>query len=341
VYRSTVSQAHFATRAGRRKGWVCLRGLQQKVACHGSVEGGMICGHNTGNSMRILFALSAVSIGWLCGLTIRAQDPATISDAVLLELYRGARVVDVVDAMATVGYTGVGVMDPKIAPLWRDVKDMSHRIAGIAVTVRYGPTNRPLYPGADLTQPENYDVYRRWRGHWYNEISAEPFQKFIRPGTVIVMDNRDDNDTGSTGSKNIMHWKERGAVGLVSAGGVRDVDEIILQRNPVYTDYARRGRGERIGRNELIDVQRPVVVGGALVHPGDVVVADSDGVVVVPRAVAVRVGQIAYKELVDDIAGRRQLYEQLGLEPDDTVAIREEPVSFFKRLGLPADPNRS
>jgi 4-hydroxy-4-methyl-2-oxoglutarate aldolase len=290
--------------------------------------------------MRTFFALSAVSIGLLSGVTIGAQDQPTVSDEVLLELYRGARVADVVDAMATLGYSGVGVMDPKIAPLWRDVKDMSHRISGIAVTVRYGPTNRPMHPGADLTQPENYEVYRRWRGHWYSQISNEPFQQFIRPGTVIVMDNRDDNDTGSTGSKNIMHWKERGAVGLVSAGGVRDIDEIILQRNPVYTDDTKRGRGERIGRNELIDVQRPVVVGGTLVHPGDIVVADSDGVVVVPRAVAVRVGQIAYMELVDDIAGRQQLYEQLGLEPDDTVATREVPAQFFKRLGLPSDPNR-
>jgi 4-hydroxy-4-methyl-2-oxoglutarate aldolase len=290
--------------------------------------------------MKTFFAIPAASALLLCGLALHAQEEPTVSDEVLLELYKGARVADVVDAMATVGYTGVGVMDPNIAPLWRDVKTMSHRFSGIAVTVRYGPTNRPMHPGADLTQPENYEVYRKWRGHWYSQISSEPFQKLIKPGTVIVMDNRDDNDTGSTGSNNIMGWQERGAVGLVSAGGVRDIDEIILQQNPVYTDYTKRGRGERIGRNELIDVQRPVVVGGALVHPGDIIVADSDGVVVVPRRVAARVGQIAYMELVDDIAGRRKLYQKLGLELDDTVAIREEPATFFKRLGLPPNPNQ-
>ena len=108
----------------------------------------------------------------------------------------------------------------------------------------------------------------------------------------------------------------------------------------MYTNYFERGRGERIGRNEIIDVQRPVVVGGVLVNPGDVVVADSDGVVVVPRRVAVRVGQIAYQEMVDDIAGRRRLYERLGLEMDETVAERDRPEVFFKRLGLPADPNK-
>jgi 4-hydroxy-4-methyl-2-oxoglutarate aldolase len=212
---------------------------------------------------------------------------------------------------------------------------------GIALTVRYGPTNRPMHPGADLTIPENQQVYRKWRNNWYREISNEPFRNLIKPGTVIVMDNKDDNDTGSTGSKNIMLWQSKGAVGLVSAGGVRDIDEIILQKNPVYTNHFERGRGERIGRNEVIDVQKPVVVGGVLVYPGDVVVADSDGVVVVPRRVAVRVGQIAYLEMIDDIKGRRELYELLGRELDDTVEFPEDQNTFFKRLGIPPDPHKS
>lgn len=269
---------------------------------------------------------------------IAAQE---VSDEVLLELYDGARVTDVVDGMVTTGYMDVGVMDPEIAPLWRDVKEMSHRIAGIAVTVRYGPTNRPMNPGVDLTDPESYDDYREWRGMWYSEISPEPFMEHIKEGSVIVIDNEDDNDTGSVGSFNIMQWQNAGALGVVSAGGIRDIDEVILQRNPVYTNYYDRGRGERIGRNEIIDVQRPIVVGGALVHPGDVIVADSDGVVVVPRRVAVRVGQIAYQELVADMANRRAIYEERGLELDDTVREREAPEEFFKRLGLPADPNSS
>lgn len=290
--------------------------------------------------MRILLIIIVFSGLISPALIGQGQGEPEIPDAILVELYRGARVADVVDGMATIGYTGVGVMDTEIAPLWKDVTAMSHRFAGIAVTVRYGPTNHPMYPGSDLTRPENYEEYRRWRGMWYSQLSDEPFRKYIKEGTVVVMDNRDDNDTGSTGSKNIMDWQEGGAVGLVSAGGVRDIDEVILQKNPVYTNYYARGRGERIGRNQIIDVQRPVVVGGVLVEPGDVVVADSDGVVVVPRRVAVRVGQIAYQELVDDIEGRRHFYEQLGMEFDETVEIREEPEIFFKRLGLSPDPNK-
>lgn len=290
--------------------------------------------------MKKIIVLMLVAVANIYCTDSVAQNREEVSDEVLLELYRGARVTDVVDGLVTVGYMGIGVMDQKIEPLWRDVENMSHRFSGIAVTVRYGPTNRPMHPGADLTQPENYQAYREWRGMWYNELSPEPFGEYIKAGTVIVMDNKDDNDTGSTGSKNIMDWQEKGAVGLVAAGGVRDIDEIILQKNPVYLNYYERGRGERIGRNEVIDVQRPVVVGGCLVYPGDVIVADSDGVVVVPRRVAVRVGQIAYQELVDDIKGRRAYYESLGREIDETVANREDPAAFFERLGLPPDPNQ-
>jgi len=269
-----------------------------------------------------------------------APDEPEVSDEVLLELYDGARVTDVVDAMVTCGYMDVGVMDRNIAPLWRDTETMAHRISGIALTVRYGPTNHPKFPEADLTDPGNVRVYRNWRGMWYHVLSPEPFMDIIKKGTIIVMDNRDDNDTGTTGSNNIMEWQKRGAVGLIAAGGVRDIDEVIHQKNPVYMDYTKRGRGERIGRNEFIDMQQPVVVGGALVYPGDVIVADSDGVVVVPRRVAIRVGQIAYQELVADQRGRLRLYEEQGRTIDESVIIRETPAEFYKRLGLPESPNR-
>lgn len=268
----------------------------------------------------------------------QARAVAEVSDEVLLQLYKGARVTDVIDGMVTVGLMDVGAMHPDIAPLWRDEERLTHRISGIAVTVRYGPTNHPRNPGADLSDPANYQVYRDWRGMWYSTLSTEPFAEHLKPGSVVVIDNQDDNDTGSVGSKNIMDWQARGAVGVVSVGGIRDIDEIILQRNPVYTDYNDRGRGERIGRNEVIDVQRPVVVGGVTVYPGDVVVGDADGVVVVPRRVAVRVGQIAYQELADDMRGRRELYQRLGRPLDTTVQL-VEPREFFERLGLPLDPN--
>ncbi|RQW06605.1 RraA family protein, partial [candidate division KSB1 bacterium] len=86
---------------------------------------------------------------------------------------------------------------------------------------------------------------------------------------------------------------------------------------PLY--LRKKSRGIRPGRNELESVNRPVNIGGALVCPGDIVIADGDGVIVVPRAVAVEVATYARQILDSDKAGRRQLYERLGLPKDQTV----------------------
>ena len=83
--------------------------------------------------------------------------------------------------------------------------------------------------------------------------------------------------------------------------------------------YRKKGRGIRPGRNEIESINRPVVIGGVLVCPGDVVVADGDGVVVVPRAVAEQVAKFAFEILVGDKAGRKSLYEDLGRPLDKTV----------------------
>ena len=77
--------------------------------------------------------------------------------------------------------------------------------------------------------------------------------------------------------------------GVVTSGGVADTDEIIKEKTPVY--YKRLARGLRPGRNELESVNRPVMCGGVLVRPGDVIVADGDGVVVVPREYAESVAE--------------------------------------------------
>jgi regulator of RNase E activity RraA len=66
-------------------------------------------------------------------------------------------------------------------------------------------------------------------------------------------------------------------------------------------------------------VNKPVVVGGVLINPGDVIVADGDGVIVVPRAFAERVAVAARKVLDGDKAGRLNLYKQAGRKPDQTV----------------------
>lgn len=243
------------------------------------------------------------------------DDSSEPSDEQLLELYEDLRVADVLDGMDVVGLREVGLMDTKIEPLWRDVENMSHQFRGIAVTVRYVPTNR-IVPN-----PMSDEEFAEWSGHWYGEISTEPFVDLLKPGSVVVIDASGDGDTGSVGSYNSLAWYARGMRGIVTTGSVRDTDEVIKQRIPVYMDHEQRGRGIRPGRNEIESVNRPVEVGGALVRPGDVVVADGDGVIVVPREHAVRVAEIALGVLNQDKAGRRSLYDELGIPVDATVEI--------------------
>jgi len=232
-------------------------------------------------------------------------------DAKILAAYEGLRVSDVVDGMDKAGLQGIGLMDPEIHALWKDTAHFTHRVIGIAVTARYVPTNKPP---AGRMDPAAYD---KWSGEWYGRLSPEPFVPLIRKGTVLVIDDADGSDVGSIGSNNIMGWKVRGCLGVITDATARDTDEIETERVPLY--FREPGRGIRPGRNEIESVNRPIECGGALVIPGDVVVADGDGVVVVPRAHAEEVARYAREILDGDKAGRRKLYERLGLPQDDSV----------------------
>jgi regulator of RNase E activity RraA len=232
-------------------------------------------------------------------------------DQKLLALFEGLRVADVTDGMDAVGLPNVGLMDAEIHPLWKDTQTYAHRFVGIAVTARYVPTQRAQ---AGKRPVEEYD---KWSGDWYNALSPEPFQELLRPGSALVIDDAERADVGSIGSNNIMAWKVRGAVGVVTNATARDTDEIATEKMPLY--FRRPGRGIRPGRNEIESVNRPIVCGGVLVVPGDVIVADGDGVLVVPRAVAADVARYAKRILDGDKDGRRKLYEKLGLPKDKSV----------------------
>ena len=148
-------------------------------------------------------------------------------------------------------------------------------------------------------------------------MSTEAFTQIIKPGTAIVIDDVEDRDIGSIGSNNILAWYKLGATGVVTDAGARDTDEVGLEGVPLY--LSKKGRGIRPGRNEIESVNRPITIGGVLVCPGDVVVADGDGVVIVPRAVAAEVAKFANAILAGDKAGRKSLYESLGRPLDKTV----------------------
>jgi regulator of RNase E activity RraA len=232
-------------------------------------------------------------------------------DEKLLSLFAGLRVADVSDGMDAVGLHNLGLMDPAIHPLWKDAATYRHRFVGIAVTARYVPTNLPPAGRRDVAD------FDRWVGEWYAELSPEPFEVLLRPGSALVLDDADDVDVGSIGSYNILAWRKRGMVGVVTDGTARDTDEVETEGVPLY--FRGVGRGIRPGRNQIESVNRPVVCGGVLVIPGDVVMADGDGVVVVPRPVAADVARYARAILDGDKEGRRELYRALGLPADPSV----------------------
>lgn len=247
----------------------------------------------------------AKSMGFIATKIYSAED-----DAKILKLYEGLRVADVSDGMDMVGLPGVGLVDPAIHADWIDREHLSHQFRGIAVTVRYVPTQRP-------DRPAQGESFSQWEGNFYNSYSSEAFTQLIKPGTVVVIDDVEEQDIGSIGSFNILAWHKLGAVGVVTDASARDTDEIALEKVPLYLRH--KGRGIRPGRNELESVNRPVVIGGVLVCPGDVVVADGDGVIVVPRYVAEPVAKFAREILDKDKAGRKSLYESIGKPLDQTV----------------------
>jgi 4-hydroxy-4-methyl-2-oxoglutarate aldolase len=231
-------------------------------------------------------------------------------NTMVLKLYEGLRVADVMDALDRIGLQDVGLVNPEIHAAWKDLKTLKHQFRGIALTVRYVPSNLPSRPKAE-------EEFESWEGHFYETYSSEAFASIIKPGHVIVIDDVEEADIGSIGSYNILDWHARGAVGVVTDAHARDTDEIAIEQVPLY--FRGLGRGMRPGRNMLESVNRPVSIGGVLVCPGDVVVVDGDGVVVVPRRVAESVAAQARAILDSDKKARRGLYEKLGKKLDKTV----------------------
>ena len=221
----------------------------------------------------------------------------------LLALYQDLRVADVRDGMDWMMQHHQGSMVTEIRPLWRT------RAVGIAKTARYLPYKRTI---PEMTPEE----YTEWSGWYYGEVCTYPWIGDIEPGDFCVID-QSGVDAGLMGSNNAMDGIINGATGYVTNGGVRDTDEVILEKIPFWSRMISQSMVQ--GRLQFEDYDIPVVVGGVLVHPGDVIVADGDGVIVVPRDLAEDVAKYARQELSNDKVSRRRKYEELGLEMDETV----------------------
>ena len=221
-----------------------------------------------------------------------------------LRILRSVRTSDVTDALDSMGLQQRYEMDPAMRPLFAGI-----RFAGIAHTAEYHPIDRPLRP---MTYEEfDEQQYRSGPDGLWHE--AGPWGA---RDEVLVIDARRTR-AGILGSNNTLGGRQRGVVGFVIDGTCRDSGECILQKTPVFSTV--RSPAHPMGRIGAVSDGQPIVCAGVVVRSGDVIVADDDGVVVVPQQIADEAARRAELIQAKDRPGRRAGYEALGLPPDDTV----------------------
>jgi len=235
----------------------------------------------------------------------------------ILDLYKNLRLTDVLDGMDLIGLQDIGLMKNDIRPLWRDVEKFTHRVVGFAITVRHVPTDVRVGQNSFA----NLEGFKKFKSQQYGR-APDAWLGTAKSGDIAVIDAGGIDECGFIGSNNSLGWAEKGVVGVITNGGARDTDEIIkVKKIAVYCKNGYSTRGVRPGRLIAESYNFPINCGGVLIYPGDVIVADGDGVLVVPREHALTVGKLAREIHFGDEKSRGKRYERLGIKLDETVIV--------------------
>ncbi|MCM3439375.1 RraA family protein [Metabacillus halosaccharovorans] len=225
----------------------------------------------------------------------------------LLEELRKCRLADLSDGMDALGLVNKGSMSTSMRPIRPGIS-----FAGYAWTIKLVPSEETFTPCE--TVEEYMEQNSKFCGQIYSFMGVMRNEDLTDHVLVIDMGGYPG---GILGSENMMKYHLWGMVGAVVDGGCRDSFECNLENVNVFS--TKRTYHHVSGRMKLDGVKVPVNCAGVTVEPGDIVCADDDGVLVIPRDKAEEVLTFARAILEADQEVRSEHYKALGYEPDETL----------------------